>query len=176
MKRYFVLIILIMFVSFSFATKIGWIDSNRIMQELDEVREVEIELEKAQRMLQAEMENLISELDSLSRAFEKQKILMGPDRIAQKEGEIIAMRGKIEQFQLRKFGPQGEIYQLQSQLSAPIFAKVQVAIDAVGAERGYDLILDAVAGAIVYSLDAHNLTSIVIEELKKSSEPDTNSP
>ena len=64
MKRNFVLIFLIMCMSFSFATKIGWIDSNRIMQELDEVREVEIELEKEQRRLQAEMENLISELDS----------------------------------------------------------------------------------------------------------------
>ena len=89
---------------------------------------------------------------------------MGPDRIVQKESEIIAMRGRIEQFQLQKFGPQGEIYQLQSQLSAPIFTKVQIAIDAVGKLRGYDLILDAVAGAILYSLDAHNLTDAVIEE------------
>lgn len=176
MKSKFMLIFLVIIGSFSFASKIGWIDSNRIMQELDEVREIEIELEKEQRRLQSEMENMISELDSLTRAFEKQKILMGPDRIAQKENEIIAMRGKIEQFQLQKFGPQGEIYQLQSQLSAPIFTKVQIAIDAVGAARGYDLILDAVAGAVVYSLDAHNLTEAVIEELKKSSDSDINSP
>ena len=176
MKRKFILIFLVIIGSFSFAMRIGWIDSNRIMQELDEVREVEIALEKEQRKLQAEMENLISKLDSLTRAFEKQKILMGPDRIVQKESEIIAMRGRIEQFQLQKFGPQGEIYQLQSQLSAPIFTKVQIAIDAVGKLRGYDLILDAVAGAVVYSLDAHNLTDAVIEELKKSSDSDTNSP
>ena len=89
MKRKFILIFLIIIGSFSFATKIGWIDSNRIMQALDEVAEVEIELEKEQRRLQVEMENLISELDSLARAFEKQRILMGPDRIAQKEGHTI---------------------------------------------------------------------------------------
>ena len=40
--------------------KIGYIDSNRIMNELDEVREVQVELEKEQRKMEGEMENLIS--------------------------------------------------------------------------------------------------------------------
>ena len=40
--------------------KIGYIDSNRIMNELDEVREVKVELEKEQRRLEAEMETMIT--------------------------------------------------------------------------------------------------------------------
>ena len=45
--------------------KIGYIDSNRIMNELDEVREVKVELEKEQRRLESEMESMNSKRDSL---------------------------------------------------------------------------------------------------------------
>ena len=78
------------------------------------------------------------------------------------------MEQSIQQFQLEKFGPEGEIYKLQVAKMTPITNKINAAINIVGKEQGYDIILDALSGAIVYALPQHDLTESVIEELTKS--------
>ena len=155
---------------FSADMKIGYIDSNRIMNELDEVREVKVELEKEQRKMEIEMQNMISKRDSLVQAYELQKILLvDENKRMEKEQEIRLMEQNIERFQMEKFGPNGgEIYKLQNQLLAPVLSKIDAAIQKIGKERGYNYIMDAVSGALVYAIESHDLTDEVIEELRKS--------
>ena len=150
--------------------KIGYIDSNRIMNELDEVREVQVELEKEQRKMEGDMENLISKRDSLIQSYERQQILMNDERKLQKQQEIQKTSQDIERFQMEKFGPNGgEIYKIQNQLLAPVLSKIDDAIQKIGKEREYDFIMDSVSGALVYAIDGHDLTDEVIEELRKNS-------
>jgi outer membrane protein len=155
--------------TFIFAdVKIGYIDSNEIMTKFEEVRQVQVSLEKEQRKLQAEMENLIQQLDSLNQEYDRQRLLMSDSRRQEKEQELVRSEKQIQKFQMDKFGPEGEIYRKQNQLLKPVLAKVDEAIQAVGKRQQYDYIMDAVGGAIVYALDSNNLTEDVIEELRKS--------
>jgi len=159
-------------ILFSFAIsnyKIGYVDSNEIMKNVEEVRQAEIDLEKEGRRLEAEGIKLVNRLDSLKQEFERQRLLMSDTRKTEKENELKQMELSIQKFQMEKFGPEGEIYKLQAQMMKPISDKIQVAIDIVGKEQGYDIILDALSGAIVYALPQHNLTEAVIEELNKVS-------
>ena len=78
--------------------KIGYIDSNRIMNELDEVREIQVELEKEQRKMESEMETLISKRDSLIQSYERQQILMNDQRKLDKQQEIQQISQDIERF------------------------------------------------------------------------------
>ena len=166
-KKTSVFIFLLLGLLFS-NMKIGYIDSNRIMNELDEVREVKVELEKEQRKLETEMESMISKRDSLIQSYKLQKILLvDENKRIEKEQEIESMSQMIEQFQMEKFGPNGgEIYRIQNQLLQPILSKIDAAIQKIGKERGYDYIIDAVSGALVYALPPHDLTDQVIEELR----------
>ena len=148
--------------------KIGYIDSNEIMTKFEEVRQVQVSLEKEQRKLQAEMENLIQQLDSLKQEYDRQRLLMSDSRRQEKEQALVRSEQQIQKFQMDKFGPEGEIYRKQNQLLKPVLAKVDEAIQAVGKRQQYDYIMDAVGGAIVYALDSNNLTEDVIEELRKS--------
>ena len=155
--------------TFVFAdVKIGYIDSNEIMTKFEEVRQVQVTLEKEQRKLQAEMENLIQQLDSLKQEYDRQRLLMSDSRRQEKEQELVRSEQQIQKFQMDKFGPEGEIYRKQNQLLKPVLEKVDEAIQAVGKKQQYDYIMDAVGGAIVYALDSNNLTEDVIEELRKS--------
>jgi len=150
--------------------KIGYIDSNRIMNELDEVREIQVELEKEQRKMESEMETLISKRDSLIQSYERQQILMNDQRKLDKQQEIQQISQDIERFQMEKFGPNGgEIYKIQNQLLAPVLSKIDDAIQKIGKDRGYDFIMDAVSGALVYAIESHDLTDEVIDELRKNS-------
>ena len=170
MKYIYVYAIIVFGVLLSADMKIGYIDSNRIMQELDEVREVRVELEKEQRKMESDMQLMIGRRDSLVQAYELQKILLvDENKRIEKEREIQMLEQSIERFQMEKFGPNGgEIYKLQNQLLAPVLSKIDAAIQKIGKERGYDYIMDAVSGALVYAIESHDLTDEVIDELRNS--------
>ena len=173
-KYIYIYIIITFGILLSADMKIGYIDSNRIMQELDEVREVRVQLEKEQRRMEAEMQMMIGRRDSLVQAYELQKILLvDENKRIEKEREIQMLEQSIERFQMEKFGPNGgEIYKIQNQLLAPVLSEIDAAIQKIGKERGYDFIMDAVSGALVYAIDSHDLTNEVIEELRKDSNED----
>ncbi len=167
MKKIIVLIITIL-VSISFSeTKIGYIDSQVIMSEYEDVRQVQVELEKEQKRLQTVYEKKLVSLDSLRTAYETGKIILSQQKKVQMENEIVSKEQEIQKWQLEYFGPEGELYKLQNQLLAPILNTIDSVIRKIGEERSYDYIFDAVQGSIVYALDSHNLTPDVLEALKK---------
>jgi len=148
--------------------KIGYVDSNEIMNNFDEVRQVQADLEKEQRRLESEFNELVFGLDSLKQDYDRQRLLMSDTRRNEKENEIASKEKSVQKFQLDKFGPEGEIYRIQNELLKPVLAKIDAAIQKVGSERGYDFILDAMSGALLYALDSHNLTEDVMDELIKA--------
>ena len=150
--------------------KIGYIDSNRIMSEYENVRDVQIKLEKEQRRLETEYNSMLSQLDSLKQVFDRQRLLMSDTRKVEKENELIQMEREIQEFQLNKFGPEGEIYRTQSTYLEPVLKEVDAAIKVVASQRGYDYVIDAVSGAIVYALDSHDITDAVLKELSTKTE------
>jgi len=165
--KYFILTLAL--ANFTFAdVKIGYVDSNEIMNNFDEVRQVQADLDEEQRRLESEFNELVYSLDSLKQDYDRQRLLMSDTRRNEKENEILNKEKSVQKFQLDKFGPEGEIYKTQNQLLKPVLAKIDDAIQKVGSERGYDFILDAMSGALLYALDSHNLTEDVMDELAKA--------
>jgi len=169
MKTTQYIILILSMVSIALAdVKIGYVDSNEIMNNFDEVRQIQADLEKEQRRLESEFNELVYSLDSLKQDYERQRLLMSDTRRNEKENEILNKEKSVQKFQLDKFGPEGEIYRTQNELLKPVLAKIDAAIQKVGSERGYDFILDAMSGALLYALDSHNLTEEVMDELAKA--------
>ena len=148
--------------------KIGYIDSNRIMQEFEDVRDAQAKLEKETRRLQVQYTGHVERLDSLQREFERQRLLLSNDKIREKEQELQFLIKTTQEFQQSKFGPEGDLYRYQATLMTPILEKIDAAIKNVGAELGYDFIIDAAGGALVYSLPAYDLTADVVAELRQA--------
>ena len=174
LKRIQLIIIFISVCNFVFAElKIGYIDSNVIMKSFDEVQQVQVDLEKEQRRLENEMNDLMIRLDSLNQDYDRQRLLMSENRRQEKENELRNLEKNIQEFQMDKFGPEGAIYQKQNLLLKPVLKKIDIAIKNVGSEQSYDFILDVMSGALLYALDSHNLTEDVLEELSKSAGTET---
>ena len=51
---------------------------------------------------------------------------------------------------------------------APVYAKIDIAIQQVGKREGFDYIFNVVSGGIVYALPQYEVTQKVIDELEKS--------
>ncbi len=150
--------------------KIGYIDSNRIMQEFEEVRDAQAKLEKETRRLQVRYTGYVERVDSLQREFERQRLLLSNDKIREREQELQALVRTTQEFQQSKFGPEGDLYRYQATLMAPILQEIDGAVKTVGAERGYDFIIDAAGGALVYALPAFDLTADVVTELRRATQ------
>ncbi len=148
--------------------KLGFIDSNRILQEFEDVRDAQAKLEKETRRLQAQYSGYVERLDSLQQEFERQRLLLSNDKIREKEQELQGLYQTTQEFQQAKFGPEGELYRFQATLMTPILEKIDAAVKTVGAEREFDFILDAAGGALVYSLPAYDLTNDVVSELRRT--------
>ena len=169
MKKIIILIITILVSVVLCDTKIGYIDSQIIMSEYEDVRQVQVELEKEQKKLQTVYEKKIVSLDSLKTAYQTGSIILSEQKKIQMENDMRVKEQEIQQWQLEYFGPEGELYKLQNELLAPILNKIDKVIRKIGESREYDYIFDAVQGSIVYALDSHNLTQDVLNELKKPS-------
>ena len=162
--------ILLLILSVSFAeTNIGWVDSQYIFNQLDETREAQVEIEKKQRSLESELQDMTNRLDSLDRDFKQKAPLMSSEMQRNKQIEIENYYKQVQMFQMQKLGPDGEIYTFYAQLVTPIEKKILAAIEKVGNEKGYDYILDSSRGGIVHALDSHKLDEYVLEELRKGS-------
>ena len=95
---------------------------------------------------------------------------MSEERRKKTEATIQSKQGELERFQMEKVGPQGEIYRIQEQLMAPIYAKMDDAVSKIGAAEGYDYIFNVSSGQIVYALPQYDVTEKVVDELNKMSE------
>ena len=164
-------VVIIVFFSILISeVKIGYLNADKILTELDEVRQVQIQLEKEQRKIESDYMNLEMELDSLFRSYEQQKMLMSEERRSKLEKTLTDKQAELQRFQVEKVGPQGEIYKIHDQLMAPVYAKIDEAIQKVGKQEGYDYIFNVVSGGIVYALPQYDLTDLVVKELEKISE------
>ena len=167
-KRIYKLILSVILISISLAEiKIGYIDSQVIMTKYEDVLQVQVELEKEQKRLEAIYTKKIASYDSLQQALQTSSIILSADKIKKMEDNLFNKQKEIEQFQLKYFGPQGDLYKMQEELLKPILVIIDAAIQNIGKEKGYDYIFDAVQGSIVYALDAYNLTQDVLNELSQ---------
>ncbi|MFQ6674473.1 MAG: OmpH family outer membrane protein [Fidelibacterota bacterium] len=148
--------------------KIGFVQSDRIRAEYEEFKAAEGELQLEFRKVQYEFQTMSDRLDSLRKVFETQRLMSSPEWRREKEQEISTLEKQVQDFQLRKVGPEGELYQKQLQLETQIIQKVQKAVNKVAIDKGYDYVLDSMA--LLYGKPTHNLTDDVLYELRKMSE------
>lgn len=156
-------------VSFAGAQiKIAYVNSDRILSEYDEAKEAQSKLNIEAKKLDDQYKGMIAKLDSLSKDYDRQKMIMSDARRTTKENEIAQLQQNIQRFQVDKLGPEGEIYKKQAELVGPVLEKVKNVIQKVGKDNKYDYIFDTVAGNILYADPAHDLTDKVIYELKRT--------
>ena len=147
--------------------KIGYVQADRIRTEYEEFQEAERELQLEFSKVQFEYQTMTQRLDSLNRVFETQRLMSTPDWQREKEQEISQLEQQVQDFQLRKVGPEGELYRKQLQVENEIIQKVQQAVSKVAIDKGYDYILDSIA--LLYGKPTHNLTDDVLHELRNLS-------
>lgn len=142
------------------AQNYAYMDSAKLLSELPEVKQADSQLETLQKQLQKQGQQKVADLQAkyqtLSAAQEAGD--MSPKQI-QEEAEKLKQEemaiGQFEQDMQRKIGEK------RQSLLQPILDKVQTAIDAVAAEKGYTYVFDSSTGILLYADESKDITALV---------------
>ena len=162
------LLILLTVLSTASAEGIVVIDSERIFESLGDVSDATELLLAEIEVWETHADSLQEEIDDI-RADLDYTMVMSPDRRRERETLLDSKMEALQIFLEVTFGPGGLVESRNEQLVSPIVAAINEAVLEISQEEGYDLVLDAAGGLVVYASSSLDITDIVLEELTSRS-------
>lgn len=152
--------------STSFSQKIALVDIAYVLDNMDEYKKAQEELDKVAEAWQQEIAVEQDKIKSMYNKYQAELVLLSDDMKKQKEDEIMASERNVRSMQQQKFGPEGELFQKRQALVSPIQEKVYGVIQAYATERGYDVILDKGGNSgILFSNERYDKTDDILRAL-----------
>ena len=145
--------------------KVGYTSADAILSALPEAKTIEAEMKAYQAQIGKEFESKQKELQEKYEKYLKEAQTLAPVVREQREKEIQSLQNNMQEFEQKA---QRDIQQKQQTLLAPVYDKIQNAIDEVAKADGYDYILSSDASGfpiILFAKEDHNITNKVITKL-----------
>ena len=115
------------------AQKIGYVDSQAIIDMMPEGAKIQQDLQAYYGELQAELQAMATEYQTKLRDYEANSATMSNILRQSKEKEIMDLQGRIQEFQANA---EGDFAAKQEELSKPMLDKIKAAIDDVVKAKG----------------------------------------
>ena len=156
MKKVSILIVLFLISSYVYSqrgVRIGYVDTEYILQNLSEYEETRDQLEEKADEWRREIENRFEEIKNKNEALNAERLLLTDELIKEKEEEIEIERNEILDYQQKRFGPRGDLIIQRKQLIQPIQDQIFIAIKEIAKSRKYDFIFDKSADIVMLYSD-----------------------
>jgi len=147
--------------------RIVYIDSYRIRQEFKEFQDAQEAFDKEIDEWNQEGFDMQREVDSLETELEKQRLILSPTKLTEKQDEIETKKAALQKFTNDIFGPNGRAERRNQELTKPLLDKITAVLEKIAIENNYLYIFDAVNGNIAYASKNLDITEKVLEELSE---------
>lgn len=148
------------------AQKVGYVDTQALLERMPEYKAAEQEIERLTQQWQKEIDDLYARVEQLFQQYREQEPLMSPEMKRRKQDEIEAEERKARELQRKRFGPNGDLFKQREEKMKPILDRLNQSIQAVAQEKKFAIVLDRSAGAnILYAEPAYDLTDAVAAKL-----------
>ncbi len=146
--------------------KIGYIDSDYILNLLPEYATIQQQLDRMAQTWQGELDEAKVELDDKFREYQARELLYTNEERQRRREEILQEEEDLERLRVKYFGPEGDIFLQQEQLMRPLQERILQAINEVSSSEGYDYVFDAAGDFLfMFKRDQYNLSDTVLREL-----------
>ena len=156
MKRnyFFIILFLITYlVSAQRSVKIGYIDTEYILENLPEYNQVSDRLEEKAAGWKKEIEDRSRKIEQKKEALNSERILLTDEMIDEIEEEITLDEEELSEYQQKRFGPRGDLIIQKQQLIQPIQDQIFNAIRELAESKNYDFIFDKSADIVMLYSD-----------------------
>ncbi len=148
--------------------KIGWVNSQAIMDKLPEAQDAQRQLDNVVAQWQGELTKMQNEWQRKYEEYDKKKLILTDQLRAQSERELQDLDKKIADYRTKKFGQNGELFTKQNELMKPVQNKIFKVIQDIAKEENYDYVFDKSGDILLlYSNDKYDLTAKVFERVQQ---------
>lgn len=148
-------------------TKIGLVNTETIIKELPEAQQASKRIEEITVKMRDTIQMLQKDFESRIEQYKKQEALMSSDAKRKEEETLNGLRQRLIQYNEEKTQ---ELTRMREGFLEPIRTKVRDAVNIVAKEEKMTLVLDKVAGLILYSEDKADITFKVLDRMKRGSD------
>ena len=148
-------------------TKVGYIDSKRIIDAMQDSRDAKLRLDNLVTEWQGELKVLQDSLKFIKDDYEKKKLILTDQLKQQTEAQITGLETAVTNFKVQKFGENGEYFQKHTEFMKPVQDRIFKAIETVAKDGGYDYVFDRSSDImLLYVNENYDLTAKVIKEIE----------
>jgi outer membrane protein len=167
MKRIlFTLAVILGILSTAAAQKIGYINTETILNKIPSYKTAQGQLERQRQEYQKEVEAGYQKVDELYKAYQADKVLLTEDMKKRREEEIINKEQEVKEMQRKYFGQDGSLAKKTEELLKPLQDKVANAVKEVANDDGYGMIIDIANNpSIVFTNPRYDISDKVIGKL-----------
>lgn len=166
MKRFLLLVAVILCGNASFAQKYAYVDTEYILNNIPTYNTAQKQIEQISQQYQKELEGMRAELDKIYKNYQSEAVSLSNEQKRKREDVIISKEKEYKQLQRQYFGPEGELFKKQQSLIEPIQEGIYNAIQTIATQEGYAVIFDKSSGAnMVYTNPKYDLSDEVLQTL-----------
>ena len=149
-------------------TRVGYIDMNIILKNIDEYNKASMLLDKNIEKWKKEIELKKIQLNQYEDQLNTERILLTPELINDRELEIKDFASEIINLQEKRFGPKGDMIIQRSKLIQPVQDQVLSVVKQIAEEKKYDFIFDRSSSlTMLYSAKIYDISELVIKRINR---------
>ena len=149
--------------------KIGYIDTEYILQNLPEFNQVSSRLEEKAQDWKEEIDKRSREINQKKESLNSERILLTKEMIDEIEEEITIDLEELSEYQQKRFGPRGDLIIQKKQLIQPIQDQIFNAIREIAKNKKYDFIFDKSADIVMlYSDKRYDISDQILRTISRS--------
>lgn len=166
-KHVFLVLTLLFGTAFAgLSQKYGYIDSDYILQNMQEYSEAKDQLDKFAERWQTEIEDRYKQLNKRIQDFQRVEAILPEEERSKRLEEIQAFESETLEMQQLRFGVSGDLFKKRKELIEPIQDKVFDALTEVASKGKYTFVFDkANQSNLIFADPKFDLSKLVLREL-----------
>ena len=148
------------------AQKVGYVDTQSILDQMPDYKAVEKELDQLSQQWEKEIKDAYDKIEKMYQDYRAKEVLMSKDDKEKSQNDIMAEEKKAKELQRSRFGSGGELFKARQEKMKPIQERVYKAIEDVGKETKSSMVLDRAGSTVIlYADPSSDYTKNVMNKL-----------
>ncbi len=150
--------------------RIGYIDTEYILENVDDYQAAQAQLEAKVQQWKTQIDQQLAKLETQKKQLDNERVLLTDELIKEREEELQIIESEILDYQQKRFGPNGDLMIQRKQLAQPVQDQIFTAVQEIAADKKYDFILDKSADIVMlYSADRYDISEQVLRTINRTS-------
>ncbi len=150
--------------------RIGYIDTEYILENVPEYSEATSQLESKVNKWKSEIEGKLSAIEQKRKELNNEKALLTKELIEEREEDLFFEEKEVLEYQQKRFGPQGDLIIQKKQLMQPIQDQIFQAVQDLAKKKKFDFIFDKSADVVMlYSAERFDVSEQVLRTITRTS-------